>query len=86
MKLVKVRRAGNSLAVTIPPGYGFAEGDDVIIDRLPDGGLQILPAARLQELLRMHADQLVKEDREALAILKSHDAGAGVGDPAHPAA
>lgn len=86
MKLVKVRRAGNSLAVTIPRGYGFAEGDDVIVDRLPEGGLQILPVAQLQELLRRHADALVKEDREALAILKSHDADAGLGDPAHPAA
>lgn len=73
---MKVRRAGNSLAVTIPRAYGFVEGDEVVVDRLPDGGIQIVPAARLQDLLRKHADEQVKEDREALAILEAHDAGA----------
>ena len=86
MKLVKVRQAGNSLAVTIPRTYGLAVGDEVVVDRLPGGGIQILPATRLQELLRQHADELAKEDREALAILESHDADAGAHDPAHPAA
>lgn len=74
------------LAVTIPRAYGFAEGDEVVVDRLPQGGVQVVPAARLQELLRKHADELVKEDHDALAILESHDAGAGLSDPAHPAA
>lgn len=84
MKIVKTRKVGNSVVVTLPPELGYEAGVDVLIDRAPNGDLRIMPAARLHEVLRERARKLVEEDAEALAILKEHDRRAD--KPAHPAA
>ena len=84
MKIVKTRKVGNSVVVTLPPELGYEAGVDVLIDRAPNGDLQIMPAARLHEVLQERARKLVEEDAEALAILEEHDRRAD--KPAHPAA
>ena len=46
MRIVKVRRVGNSNVVSIPREYeskGYAPGSSVLLDELPDGGLRLLP-------------------------------------------
>jgi antitoxin component of MazEF toxin-antitoxin module len=84
MKIVKTRKVGNSVVVTLPPELGYEAGIDVLIDRAPNGDLRIMPAARLNEVLRERARQLIEEDAEALAILEEHDRRGG--EQAHPAA
>jgi antitoxin component of MazEF toxin-antitoxin module len=84
MKIVKTRKVGNSVVVTLPPELGYEAGVDVLIDRASNGDLRIMPAARLHEVLRKRARQLIEEDAEALAILEEHDRRAD--EPAHPAA
>jgi antitoxin component of MazEF toxin-antitoxin module len=84
MKIVKTRKVGNSVVVTLPPELGYEAGIDVLIDRAPNGDLRIMPAARLHDVLRERARQLIQEDAEALAILEEHDRRAD--KPAHPAA
>jgi antitoxin component of MazEF toxin-antitoxin module len=84
MKIVKTRRVGNSVVVTLPPELGYEAGIDVLIDRASNGDLRIVPAARLHNVLRERAWQLIEEDAEALAILEEHDRRGG--EQAHPAA
>ena len=78
MDIVKVRRVGNSNVVTLPRSfedYGYRAGTEVAIEQLDDGELRILPASKLQDLVRAAGRRVVKEDREALQILADHDAG-----------
>jgi antitoxin component of MazEF toxin-antitoxin module len=72
MKIVNTRKVGNSVVVTLPPELGYEAGIDVLIDRAPNGDLRIMPAARLHDVLRERARQLIQEDAEALAILEEH--------------
>jgi antitoxin component of MazEF toxin-antitoxin module len=84
MKIVKTRRVGNSVVVTLPPELGYEAGIDVLIDRAPNGDLRIMPASKLHDVLRERTRQIVEEDAEAVAILEEHDRP--VDKPAHPAA
>jgi antitoxin component of MazEF toxin-antitoxin module len=84
MKIVKTRKVGNSVVVTLPLELGYEAGIDVLIDRAPNGDLRIMPASRLHSVLRERARQFIDEDAEALAILENHDRHAD--EPAHPAA
>ena len=84
IKIVKTRHVGNSTVVTLPAELGYGPGLDVIIQRLPDGDLRIMPASKLQDVLQARSRQLIEEDRAALAILEEHDRRAD--EPAHPAA
>ncbi len=48
MKIVKVRRVGNSNVVSIPREFeasGYTPGSSVLVEELPGGGLRILPTA-----------------------------------------
>jgi antitoxin component of MazEF toxin-antitoxin module len=76
MKVVKVRRVGNSNVVSIPREFetsGYTPGASVLIDELADGELRILPTDRVRDRVRQIADRVVDEHPEAMEILASHD-------------
>lgn len=76
MKIVKVRRVGNSNVVSIPREFeanGFAPGDSVLVEELPGGELRILPTDRVRERIRDIGRRIVDEHQEALQILADHD-------------
>ena len=76
MKIVKVRRVGNSNVVSIPrefEGRGFAPGSSVLVEELPGGELRILPTELLRERIRETGRRVVAEHPEALRILADDD-------------
>jgi hypothetical protein len=76
MKIVKVRRVGNSNVVSIPREFevhGFTPGSSVLIEELPGGELRILPTEKIREQIRGIGRRVVTEHREALQILADHD-------------
>lgn len=76
MRIVKVRRVGNSNVVSIPREYeakGYAPGSSVLLDELPDCGLRLGPTDRVREQIRSIGHRVVDEHREALRILAEHD-------------
>ena len=76
MKVVKVRRVGNSNVVSIPREFetsGYTPGASVLIDELADGELRILPADRVRDRVRQIADRVVDEHSAAMEILANHD-------------
>jgi len=76
MKLVKIRRVGNSNVVSIPhelEGLGFVPDVPVLVTALPSGELRVLPASRLRQLIREYGRRAIAEDRRALQILEDHD-------------
>jgi antitoxin component of MazEF toxin-antitoxin module len=76
VRILKVRRVGNSNVVSIPREYetkGYAPGSSVLLEEMPDGELRLLPADRLRELIRSTGRRIVGEHREALQILADHD-------------
>ena len=78
MKLVKVRRVGNSNVVSIPRAFealGFTENAPVVVTALPSGELRVLPAARVRHMIREYGRKVISEDRRALQILEDHDKG-----------
>src|SRR5919204_1836545 len=55
MRILKVRRVGNSNVVSIPREYeakGYAPGSSVLLDELPDGELRLLPTDRVREQIQ----------------------------------
>jgi antitoxin component of MazEF toxin-antitoxin module len=75
MKIVKVRRVGNSNVVSIPREFeasGYTPGASVLIEELADGELRILPTERVRERVRQVAARVVTEHPEALEILANH--------------
>ena len=76
MRLVKVRRVGNSNVVSIPremEALGFAQDVPVLVTALPSGELRMLPVSRLRDIIRDHGRRVIAEDREAIQILEDHD-------------
>jgi antitoxin component of MazEF toxin-antitoxin module len=76
MKLVKVRRVGNSIVMTLPRGVerlGFTPGSQVLVEELPSGQLLVTPAEKFRTRLRKTGREVVAEDREALSILEAYD-------------
>lgn len=76
MKILKVRRVGNSNVVSIPREYeakGFTPGSSVLLDEMPDGELRLVPTERLREQIRGIGHRVVDEHREAFRILAEHD-------------
>jgi antitoxin component of MazEF toxin-antitoxin module len=76
MKLVKVRRVGNSIVMTLPRGLerlGFTPGSQVLVEELPSGQLLVTPAEKFRTRLRKTGREVVAEDREALSILEAYD-------------
>ncbi len=76
MKVVKVRRVGNSNVVSIPrelEAIGYTAGSSVLVEQLADGELRLLPADRVRERIRQTARRVVAEHPEALEILATHE-------------
>jgi antitoxin component of MazEF toxin-antitoxin module len=76
MKIVKVRRVGNSNVVSIPREFeasGYTPGSTVLVEELAGGELRILPTDRLRERVRQIADRVVSERPEAMDILANYD-------------
>lgn len=76
MRILKVRRVGNSNVVSIPREYeakGYGPGSSVLLDELPNGELRLLPTDRVREQIRRVGRRVVDEHREALQILAEHD-------------
>jgi antitoxin component of MazEF toxin-antitoxin module len=76
VKIVKVRRVGNSNVVSIPREFeasGYTPGASVLVEELADGELRILPTDRVRERVRQIADRVVREHPEAMDVLANHD-------------
>jgi antitoxin component of MazEF toxin-antitoxin module len=76
MKIVKIRRVGNSNVVSIPREFedrGFSPGASVLVEELPGGELRILPTEKVRERIRETGRRMVAEHEEALQILAEHD-------------
>ena len=76
MKIVKVRRVGNSNVVSIPREFeasGFTPGASVLVEELPGGELRILPTEKVRERIRDIGRRVVADHQEALQILADHD-------------
>jgi antitoxin component of MazEF toxin-antitoxin module len=79
MKVVKVRRVGNSNVVSIPrelEACGYAPGTSVLVEELEGGELRIMPTAQVHERIRAVGRRVVSEHGEALKILAEHDPAA----------
>jgi len=76
MKIVKVRRVGNSNVVSIPRElevHGYAPGTSVLVEALEGGELRITPTEQLRERIRTIGERVVADHPEALKILAEHD-------------
>ena len=76
MRIVKVRRVGNSNVVSIPREYeanGYTPGTSVLVEELPGGELRILPTEKLREQIKKIGRDVVADHPEALRILAEHD-------------
>jgi antitoxin component of MazEF toxin-antitoxin module len=76
MKVVKVRRVGNSNVISIPREFeanGYAPGSSVLLEELPGGDLRIVSTDKVRARIRDAGERLVAEREEALQILADHD-------------
>jgi len=76
MKIVKVRRVGNSNVISLPREFeeqGYAPGASVLVEQLPDGELRVMSTEKVRERIREVGERLVGEHGEALEILANHD-------------
>lgn len=76
MKVVKVRRVGNSNVVSIPKEFeasGYTPGSSVLVEELAGGDLRILPTDHVRERIRQVGRRVINEHPEALRILAQHD-------------
>jgi antitoxin component of MazEF toxin-antitoxin module len=76
MKIVKIRRVGNSNVVSIPrelEARGYAPGSSVLVEELEDGELRIIPTEQVRDRIRSVGRRVVSEHPEALKILAEHD-------------
>lgn len=80
MKVLKIRRLGNSNIVVLPrelEDAGYAPGVSVVVEKLEDGSLRVVPAEQIREVIRNVGRRVVEENRGALEILAEHDRVAG---------
>ena len=76
MKIVKVRRVGNSNVVSIPREYeanGYTPGTSVLVEELPGGELRLLPTEKVRDQIAQIGRRVVADHPEALRILAEHD-------------
>ncbi len=76
MKVVKVRRVGNSNVISIPREFeelSYAPGSSVLVEELPGGELRVMPTEKVRERIGDIGERLVVEHGEALEILANHD-------------
>ena len=78
MKILKVRRVGNSNVVSLPREFeasGYGPGASVLVEQLEDGSLHLVRTDELRDLIRSKGKRLIAQHAEALAILAAHDRG-----------
>ncbi len=76
MRVVKVRRVGNSNVISIPREFedqGYAPGSSVLVEELPGGDLRIMSTEKVRERIRGIGERVVADHGEALRILADHD-------------
>jgi len=76
MKVVKVRRVGNSNVVSIPREFearGYVAGTSVLVEEFENGELRIMPTEQVRNRIRGIGKRVVDEHAEALQILAEHD-------------
>lgn len=76
MKVVKVRRVGNSNVISIPREFeaqGYSPGSSVLVEELSGGELRIMSTEKVRERIRDIGERVVSEHGEALQILADHD-------------
>jgi antitoxin component of MazEF toxin-antitoxin module len=83
MKVVKVRRVGNSNVISIPREFetrGYAPGSSVLVEEMPGGELRIMSTETVRERIRDIGQRVVSEHGDALQTLADHEDL----DAAHP--
>jgi hypothetical protein len=78
VKILKVRRVGNSNVVSLPREFeaaGYGPGTSVLVEQLEDGSLHLVRTDEVRDLIRGRGKRLITEHAEALAILAAHDGG-----------
>jgi antitoxin component of MazEF toxin-antitoxin module len=78
MKMVKIRRVGNSNMVALPKDWeadGFAPGSYVLVERDQAGEIRMLRAGDVTERVDALGDEMLEKHAEALRILAQHDRG-----------
>ena len=78
MKMLKIRRVGNSNMVALPKdweGDGFAPGDYVLAVRDEAGEVRMLRAGDMAARVDALADEMIEKHAETLRILAEHDRG-----------
>jgi antitoxin component of MazEF toxin-antitoxin module len=76
MKIMKIRRVGNSNVVSLPhelESQGFTAGTMVMVHQLPTGEVRIVPADRVHMSIREVGRNIVDENREALDMLADYE-------------
>jgi len=76
VKIVKIRRVGNSNVVSIPrelEARGYAPGTSVLVEELDGGELRIMPTKQVRQRIRSAGEHVVAEHTQALRILAEHD-------------
>lgn len=76
MKVVKVRRVGNSNVISIPREFearGYTPGSSVLVEELSGGELRVMSTEKVRERIRDIGGRLVAEHGEALEILANYD-------------
>lgn len=77
MRMLKVRRVGNSNMVALPKewaGDGFGPGAYVLADRDAAGAVRLLQAGDARNRIDAIADEMVEKHSEALQLLADIDA------------
>ena len=76
MKIMKIRRVGNSNVVSIPrdlEAHGFTPGEFVVLDETATGELRMVLAGDARDRIREVGRSVIEDNRDALAILQEHD-------------
>lgn len=80
MKMLKIRRVGNSNMVALPKDWekeGFAPGSYVLAERDRAGEIRMVRAGDMAARVDALADEMIGKHAEALRILAEHDRDAG---------
>ena len=80
MKMLKIRRVGNSNMVVLPKEWeddGFAPGAYVLAERDQTGEIRMLRAGDMASRVDALADEMIEKHAEALRILAEHNRRSG---------
>jgi antitoxin component of MazEF toxin-antitoxin module len=85
MKIMKIRRVGNSNVISIPrdlEAHGFVPGTMVVIDEMSRGELRLTLEHDVRSRIREVGRQAIDDNRETLELLEQHDReGSGATSP-----